>query len=247
MLKPLKLFTVFLHEWGHAMAVWMTCGKVTGIEVNSDEGGMTYWKSTHAACANHAVLPAGYLGSAFWGCYVVLSSSTPTATRIAAFVLCVFCAIALGYATCSQHKSLVLAMVAGGMLVLLGGLLVVVYVCVDFDGGDDLLRLVLLLIGTLNTIFATVDIYDDAIVRTVERSDAYRYAQLYRCCLPKCVGVCWIVIAIAMNVCALYLSLLIMEGAPIQFNELSGQDLIWMAIPLALCFLALLWRCLCGQ
>ena len=39
--KPLKLIAVFVHEFGHATACWMTCGKVTGIEVQSNEGGVT--------------------------------------------------------------------------------------------------------------------------------------------------------------------------------------------------------------
>ena len=38
-LKPLKIFTVFLHEFGHATAAVLSCNKVTGIEVYSSEGG----------------------------------------------------------------------------------------------------------------------------------------------------------------------------------------------------------------
>lgn len=30
---PLKLVAVFLHEFSHASACWLTCGKVKGIEV----------------------------------------------------------------------------------------------------------------------------------------------------------------------------------------------------------------------
>ena len=33
LLKPFKLFTVFLHELSHAMAAWSCCSKVSGIEV----------------------------------------------------------------------------------------------------------------------------------------------------------------------------------------------------------------------
>ena len=31
---PAKLVAVFLHEFSHALATWMTCGRVTGIEVS---------------------------------------------------------------------------------------------------------------------------------------------------------------------------------------------------------------------
>lgn len=30
---PIKLVAVFLHEFSHALATWLTCGKVKGIEV----------------------------------------------------------------------------------------------------------------------------------------------------------------------------------------------------------------------
>lgn len=33
-LAPIKLVAVFLHEFSHASATWLTCGSVSGIEVN---------------------------------------------------------------------------------------------------------------------------------------------------------------------------------------------------------------------
>jgi len=33
---PLKLVAVFLHEFSHALATWLTCGKVKRIEVCND-------------------------------------------------------------------------------------------------------------------------------------------------------------------------------------------------------------------
>jgi hypothetical protein len=40
-MKPMKLIAVFVHEFSHAIACWMTGGKVTGMEVKSNEGGVT--------------------------------------------------------------------------------------------------------------------------------------------------------------------------------------------------------------
>ncbi|KAI3987669.1 hypothetical protein MKX01_028403 [Papaver californicum] len=63
LLTPFKLITVFLHEASHAIAYKLTCGHVEGIQVHTNEGGVTqtrggiYW----------VILPAGYLGSSFWG------------------------------------------------------------------------------------------------------------------------------------------------------------------------------------
>ncbi len=36
-LAPIKLVAVFLHEFSHATATWLTCGKVSAIEVNFRE------------------------------------------------------------------------------------------------------------------------------------------------------------------------------------------------------------------
>ncbi|RXH96563.1 hypothetical protein DVH24_009067 [Malus domestica] len=84
LLRPFKLVTVFLHEASHAIACKLTCGhislQVEGIQVHADEGGTTqtrggvYW----------LILPAGYLGSSFWGMILILASTNLLTTRIAA-------------------------------------------------------------------------------------------------------------------------------------------------------------------
>ncbi|KAM3229369.1 hypothetical protein ACQJBY_033143 [Aegilops geniculata] len=80
LLTPFKLITVFLHETSHALACKLTCGDVEGMQVHANEGGVTqtrggiYW----------IILPAGYLGSSFWGMVFILSSTHLLATRIAA-------------------------------------------------------------------------------------------------------------------------------------------------------------------
>lgn len=80
LLRPFKLVTVFLHEASHAIACKLTCGHVEGIQVHADEGGTTqtrggiYW----------LILPAGYLGSSFWGMVLILASTNLLTARIAA-------------------------------------------------------------------------------------------------------------------------------------------------------------------
>lgn len=80
LLTPFKLITVFLHETSHALACKLTCGEVLGIQVHANEGGTTqtrggiYW----------IILPAGYLGSSFWGMVFILASTNLLTSRIAA-------------------------------------------------------------------------------------------------------------------------------------------------------------------
>ncbi|CAI5968115.1 unnamed protein product [Closterium sp. NIES-65] len=94
-LMPFKLISVYLHEIGHASACVMTggkvrdvgregyastCvvtgGKVEGIEVHMDEGGVTRTRGGWQWC----ILPAGYLGSSFWGMVLVLCATNKWTT-----------------------------------------------------------------------------------------------------------------------------------------------------------------------
>ncbi|KAK9018072.1 hypothetical protein V6N11_001057 [Hibiscus sabdariffa] len=94
LLTPFKLITVFLHEASHAVACKLTCGHVEGIKVHADEGGVTqtrggiYW----------VILPAGYLGSSFWGMVLILASTDLLSARIAAGCFLVALVVVLFYA-----------------------------------------------------------------------------------------------------------------------------------------------------
>jgi hypothetical protein len=79
-IKPFKLFTVFLHELSHAIAVWCCCGHVTGIEVQVNEGGLTQYEfhgmtPTRVWWSAQLITPAGYLGSTIWGCAILIASA----------------------------------------------------------------------------------------------------------------------------------------------------------------------------
>ncbi|PPS11094.1 hypothetical protein GOBAR_AA09543 [Gossypium barbadense] len=94
LLLPFKLITVFLHEASHAIACKLTCGHVEGIKVHADEGGVTqtrggiYW----------VILPAGYLGSSFWGMALILASTNLLTARIAAGCFLLALVVVLFYA-----------------------------------------------------------------------------------------------------------------------------------------------------
>ena len=82
-LKPMKLLGVFVHEMGHASATLLTCGKVKNIEVYQNEGGITGFSGGW----RWMIIPAGYVGGAFWGgCFVALSGSRMGATVAACIV-----------------------------------------------------------------------------------------------------------------------------------------------------------------
>jgi hypothetical protein len=81
--KPMKLLSVFVHEMGHAIACWLTGGSVKKIEVYNNEGGVT----GYTGGIRFLIIPAGYVGGAFWGgAFVALSGNRVGATIAACFV-----------------------------------------------------------------------------------------------------------------------------------------------------------------
>lgn len=63
LLYPLVLFNTYVHESGHALAALLTGGDVHNFSVAFDTSGLT----TTAGGWRWLILPAGYLGAAFFG------------------------------------------------------------------------------------------------------------------------------------------------------------------------------------
>jgi len=239
LLRPLKLFTVFLHELGHALAVWATCGKVHGIEVNADSGGVTHWshKANRIQCVSHLVLPAGYLGSAAWGGVILVCCARPATTHMIAAVLIIFLTIALGYSLLGKSErrgDWTLPSLCIGMLIVLVGMLGMSY-STGWPVWDLVLTKTLLLVGTMNTLFATYDIWDDCIRRSSENSDSFRYAELLG--LPgatgRCVGIAWFFASFWLAALALLLALRAAPpGPPVRgIGDLHISSCVFLLLP----------------
>ncbi|KAL2342478.1 hypothetical protein Fmac_003763 [Flemingia macrophylla] len=174
LLRPFKLVTVFLHEASHAIACKLTCGHVEGIQVHADEGGTTqtrggiYW----------FILPAGYLGSSFWGMVLILASTNLLTARIAAG-----CFIAALLIVLFIAKNWTLRGLCIGFIIFLG----VIWILHETTK-VKILRYIILFIGVMNSLFSVLDIYDDLISRRVHSSDAEKFAEVCPC---PCTGVGW--------------------------------------------------------
>lgn len=81
-------------EFGHATACWLTGGKVHGIEVYTNEGGVTKYSGGW----RFFVIPAGYLGGAFWGAVFVVFSGDRWASLAIAILFCVGMTVSLFFA-----------------------------------------------------------------------------------------------------------------------------------------------------
>eukprot|EP00308_Calcidiscus_leptoporus_P005038 CAMPEP_0119373214 /NCGR_PEP_ID=MMETSP1334-20130426/23882_1 /TAXON_ID=127549 /ORGANISM="Calcidiscus leptoporus, Strain RCC1130" /LENGTH=284 /DNA_ID=CAMNT_0007390909 /DNA_START=126 /DNA_END=980 /DNA_ORIENTATION=- len=214
LLKPFKLWTVCLHEFSHAIAAWATCNKVTGIEINAMEGGLTHWsgRQDRMRCSQHAVLPAGYLGSTLWGALTILScSSVAWAEAMGCILLSVLgiCALYAAFGKTEQERTPLLAVCTGFGLAL--GLATFLAIGSSGNGWDLVLYALLLFLGTLNVVFGIIDIFDDTLKRTDARSDAYRFAQLHQIFRPKCVGLVWFLLAVAAFLVTFFLYLTIKQ------------------------------------
>mmetsp|Transcript_32126 Transcript_32126/g.91115 ORF Transcript_32126/g.91115 Transcript_32126/m.91115 type:complete len:253 (-) Transcript_32126:276-1034(-) len=202
-IKPLKLIAVFIHEMSHATACWLTCGKVTGIEVYDNEGGVTKYIGGVQTC----IIPAGYLGCSFWGMVFIILSSDLIASTVAASGFTLALIVALFFSPNRTMVWLNLGFVAvTAALVLLQWLVPVIK-----PGGEHhfpFLCFVVLYYGTFIGSFGVYDIYDDTISRSVEGSDSMACHELYPLCHPRCVGVMWALMAIIFMGTGVYFALL---------------------------------------
>ncbi|KAL5680000.1 hypothetical protein ACJX0J_006385, partial [Zea mays] len=208
LLTPFKLITVFLHETSHALACKLTCGDVEGMQVHANEGGVTqtrggiYW----------IILPAGYLGSSFWGMVFILASTNLLTTRIAAgcFILALFIVLFVA-------ENWFLRWLCLGFIVFIA----VVWVIQEFTS-FHVLKYVILFIGVMNSLFSVYDIYDDLISRRVNTSDAEKFAEICPCpCNGFAWGVIWGFISQAVNMYIHYK--LIWWGLFMGFFDFSGS------------------------
>ncbi|CAL2262283.1 unnamed protein product [Prunus armeniaca] len=197
LMTPFKLITVFLHEVSHALACMLTCGKVEGIKVHADEGGVTqtrggiYW----------LILPAGYLGSSFWGMVLILASTKHLATQVAAgcFIVALFVVLFLA-------KNWTLRGLCIGFILFLG----IIWVLQETTK-VRILRYIILFTGVMNSLFSVYDIYDDLISRRVHSSDAEKFAEECPCCTGCGWGVIWGFISFLFLCGAMYLGLVILS------------------------------------
>lgn len=93
-------------------------------------------------------------------------------------------------------------MLSIGFIVLTGG-----FILLDRFVFNPLLQYLTLYYGVFIGSFSVYDIYDDLITRTVEGSDAHACHQLIPCCIPRCVGLQFAIVALGFQALGLYMAL----------------------------------------
>ena len=137
------------------------------------------------------------------GCILHCTSGDRTASFISAILFCRALIFSLKY---SPNKTMVL-------LNLMFVVITIIFIVVDRTLTHPFLQYLTLFYGVFIGSFSIFDIYDDLITRTVEGSDAHACHKLIPCCLPKCVGVQFALVAFAWQALGVYLALVWMSSS----------------------------------
>jgi hypothetical protein len=179
---PLKLLVVFFHELSHGLAAIVTGGRIVGIELVPQEGGLC----RTAGGSRFLVLSAGYLGSLVWGGVILLLAAKSRQDRKITLALGL---VLLGTAVLWVRPMISFAM---AFALLAGAALVGASRLLSPGVNDFLLRLV----GLTSLFYAVFDIQDDILRRPhLTESDAAQLAALTG--IPTLVwGVIWMGLAL---------------------------------------------------
>lgn len=188
-LYPLRIFTVLLHETGHALAAVLTGGSVSRIELYTNEGGLCFSRGG----VFPVVLSAGYLGSLLFGGLIMVGAARSRHDR----AIAVGIGVAVLLVTVLWVRSLfgfVFSAAAGIGLVAMGRL-----------ASARACDLTLRFIGLTSCLYAVIDIKDDLITRPFPGSDAWQMSEILPL-PPVFFGVLWILIALAGTAWFLWLA-----------------------------------------
>ena len=95
-IKPLKLFTVFLHELGHAFMAFVFGHGIQGLNINLNEGGYTIVQSK-GWFSSFMILNGGYLGSVLFAVLILWLRKTSFRKYILGTAAIIMLGIALRY------------------------------------------------------------------------------------------------------------------------------------------------------
>lgn len=179
-LIPLKLLVVFLHEFGHAVTIWLTGGEVVSLSINTSQGG----EVTSRGGNRFLSLSAGYLGSLLFGVALLLAALRSKADR---WFLVLFGLVMI--AVTLLNTPLGFAWVFG---LATGAVMIAIARFLPHEASDLVLRL----IGLTSMIYVPYDIFSDTIARSALRSDARMLAEEFGGTTMMWGGL-WLVISMA--------------------------------------------------
>lgn len=210
MIRPLRIFSVVLHEFSHAVAVLLTCGTVHDVSVNRFEGGIITWSPRCVAfmkCTFPVIAASGYLGVSVFGTALLLSIGVPPWRFL---MLRVFaCLLALASLVSLRRAALRFEAACMMLFAMLS------FVCSVRPDAVFAWYYILFSSSMLCT-YAANDVYDDTIRRSFDDSDASHFAVAVFGDVSKSrfVGRLWYTICVVLH----------LFGAIITVSRLGGGD-----------------------
>ena len=201
---PLRLFVTYIHEAGHSLMAVITGGRVIGFSVYSDGSGI----ATTAGGSRALILPAGYLGAAFFGAALFYATNAFKRPRTVSMVVGIgLIIITVMYANIGLDDSpwaLVIGIVFGAGLIGMGWKL-----------SRDINLLLLNVLAVVTGLNALLDVWILAQNSDITagngriRNDALAFSEDIAPILPASVwAIIWAILALAMLAAAVYYSLL---------------------------------------
>lgn len=201
---PLRLFVTYVHEAGHSLMALLTGGRVISFVVNSDGSGL----ATTAGGTRALILPAGYIGAAFFGAALFYLTNTFRRPRTLAFglggLLIFFTLMYSGVGSSGAPLAFLVGILSGAALIGMGWKL-----------SRDVNLLVLSVLAMMTGLNALLDLWyivqspNVSGAQGMVRNDAAAFSQNVAPIFPASIwALIWALIAVGMLGAAIYYSLL---------------------------------------
>ncbi|KAJ3129215.1 hypothetical protein HK098_002199 [Nowakowskiella sp. JEL0407] len=204
-LYPLKLITVSFHEFGHALATWITGGRVISIEVDPNQGGLT----TFSGGSPFLITSSGYLGSSLFGALLLISGFSQKLFTYTLFLLI------LALITTLFFSKTVFTF----LLSLTFAILLLTLFFIKSGAFRPYLQYFVLFMGVMSSCYSVWDVVEDTIVNRINGSDADRMAKLTCGFSAGCStlwGLVWCVLSLLFAAVAIFLGIYYFKGDGVE-------------------------------
>jgi hypothetical protein len=180
LLTPFKLLVTAVHEFGHASVGFCTGGRIHSLKIELNTEGCTQMKGGNPYLA----LPAGYLGSSFYGGLMVFAGFNIIASKVVAIILGI-CFLLVLYWAKNWLTRIISVLFMGAMGVLWW-----------FEGGKYL-PYAILFVGVMCSLQSLWD-FQGLIFFKHPQSDATKFAELCGCCPGQVWALIWMLIGLVL-------------------------------------------------
>lgn len=216
---PFRLFVTYVHESGHSLMAQLTGGEIRGFTVNPDGTGV----ASTAGGTRELILPAGYLGAAFFGAVLFYLVNTVRYAQSISMALgaglIVFSILFARPASNGAPTALLVGIAFGAVLIGIG-----------WKANRTINMLLLNILATMTSLNAVLDLY--FLTRSADvslevpggmavRNDAAAFTELVTPFLPASMwAFIWAALAVMMLAISVYYSVI----RPLRRGQVWGRE-----------------------